>query len=209
MSNTLIVWGAGGHGKVVLDVARSMGCFEHIAFVDDDSTRAGKTFCGCEVMYSPEVLHRFPGCAFVVAVGNNSARARCFNRAVQAGLLPTTLIHPRAIVAPSAVIELGTVIMPIAVINADSAIGQNCIINTAAVVEHDCRIAAHVHISPRAVLGGSVTVEPFAHIGMGAVVLPGAIVGEECIVGAGAVVIEQAPARCTVAGVPARALASA
>jgi acetyltransferase-like isoleucine patch superfamily enzyme len=74
-------------------------------------------------------------------------------------------------------------------------------------VEHDCRVGAHVHISPRVVLGGAVSVGPFAHIGIGAIVLPGAVIGDEAVVGAGAVVLKEAPARCTVVGVPAKLLA--
>jgi len=36
---------------------------------------------------------------------------------------------------------------------------------------------------------------------------PAAVVGEEAVIGAGAVVLKEAPARCTLVGVPARVLA--
>lgn len=206
MSSLLLIWGAGGHGKVVLDVARGAGCFEHIAFLDDDRTRSGLGFCGCPLLGGPEELKRFPGTACVVAIGDNRTRARCFRRVLECGLSPATLVHPAAVIAPSASIGRGTVIMPGAIVNAGAVIGENCIINSAAVVEHDCNIGAHSHISPRVVLGGGVSVGRLAHVGIGAVVLPGATVGEESIVGGGAVVLREAPARCTVVGVPASAL---
>lgn len=209
MSNLLLIWGAGGHGKVVLDIARSAGCFERIAFLDDDPARIGLEFCDCRLLGGSLDLHRFAGSAFVVAVGDNRTRAQCFASALGNGLAPTTLVHPTAVIATSARIGCGTVVMPGVIINASAVIGENCIINSGAVVEHDCRVDAHVHISPRAVLGGGVTVEPLAHIGIGAVVLQGATVGEESIVGAGAVVLRAAPARCTVVGVPAKALSYA
>jgi sugar O-acyltransferase (sialic acid O-acetyltransferase NeuD family) len=206
MSNSLVVWGAGGHGKVVLDLARCAGRFERILFVDDDTTKAGVPFCNCTVV-SPN--GNLPGLAryeFVVAVGDNRQRVDCFRRAQAAGLSATKLIHPRAVVASSASVGPGTVIMAGAIVNAAAVIGKNCIINTAAVVEHDCRIGDHVHISPRVVIGGRVHVEAFAHIGIGAIVLSGATVGEEATVGAGAVVLKKAPAHCTVVGVPAKAI---
>ena len=206
MNKLLLIWGAGGHGKVVLDVARSTGCFEHIAFMDDDHTKNRLTFCDCPLLSGPEELHCVPGSTFVVAVGDNRARALCFSRALENGLSPVALVHPTAVIAPSASIGPGTVVMPGVIVNAGAVIGEDCIINTGAVVEHDCRIEAHVHISPRVVLGGGVRVGPFAHVGIGAVVLPSAVVGEEAIVGAGAVVLREAPARCTVVGVPAKAI---
>jgi acetyltransferase EpsM len=206
MSSLLLIWGAGGHGKVVLDIARSTGRFERVAFLDDDPARVGLTFCGCLIEGGHEELHRFPGFSFVVAVGDNRTRARCFSHALGNGLSPASLIHPTAVIAPSASIGPGTVVMPGVIVKAGAVMGEDCIINTGAIVEHDCRIDAHVHISPRVVLGGGVSVSPFAHVGIGAVVLPGAVIGEEAIVGAGAVVLKEAPARCTVLGVPAKAL---
>ena len=206
MTNLLLIWGAGGHGKVVLDTARSTGRFERIVFLDDDSVKAGHTYCDCPLISGPEELHRFAGGAFIVAIGDNRTRARCFGSALENGLLPTALVHTTAVIASSASIGRGTVVMPGVIVNAGAVIGENCIINTGAIVEHDCRIANHVHISPRVVLGGGVCVGPLAHIGIGAVVLPDATVGEESIVGAGAVVLREAPAHCTSVGVPAKAL---
>jgi sugar O-acyltransferase (sialic acid O-acetyltransferase NeuD family) len=204
MNNLLVIWGASGHGKVVLDVARGAGRFERIVFVDDDVTKAGLSVCGCPTIGTPDELQRFAGGAFVIAVGDNRTRARCFERACEKGLAPAVLVDRTAIVSPSAALGAGTAVMPGAIVNADAVIGENCIVNSAAVVEHDCRIGAHVHISPRAVLGGGVSVGPYAHIGIGAVLLPGATVGEEAVVGAGAVVLKVVAPRCTVAGVPAR-----
>ncbi len=206
MSNLLVIWGAGGHGKVILDIARSTGRFDHIVFVDDNRARLDPAFCECPLLAEPEELHRFAGSAFVVAVGDNRMRARCFERAIGCGLSPRALVHSTAVIAPSADIGRGTVVMPGGIVNAGAIIGENCIINSGAIVEHDCRIDAHVHISPGAVLAGGVNIGPLAHVGLGAVVLPGATIGEESVVGAGAVVLRDVPARCTVVGVPAKAL---
>ena len=207
MNNLLLIWGAGGHGKVVLDVARSTGRFEHIVFLDDDFGRGGLTFCDCPLIKGLEELPGSVGIAFLVAVGDNHDRARCFRRALENGLSPTALIHTTAVIAPSASIGRGTVVMPGVIVNAGAVIGENCIINSGAIVEHDCRIDANAHISPRAVLGGRVCVGALAHVGIGAVVLPGAKVGEESLVGAGAVVLKEAQSRRTVVGVPAKLLA--
>lgn len=205
----LVLWGASGHGKVVLDVARAMGGFKTISFIDDACEESTHEFCDCQVVGASRYLQRLKDkrCSqYVVSIGRNEIRAACFQRAFDHGLLPATLVHPSAVISGSARLENGTVVMAKVVINADAQIGKNCIVNTAAVVEHDCRIGDHVHLSPGALLGGGVTVHSFAHVGIGAIALPGAEIGEGAIVGAGAVVVNSVPSGATVVGIPARVL---
>jgi sugar O-acyltransferase (sialic acid O-acetyltransferase NeuD family) len=207
----LLLWGAGGHGKVVLDVARAMGGFGTTTFLDDVCKGSGREFCGCQVLEAGrylELLKDKGSSQFLVSIGKNETRAACFQRALDHGLLPVTLVHPSAVISESARLEEGTVVMARVVINAQAQIGKNCIVNTAAVVEHDCRIGDHVHLSPGVVLGGNVTVHSFAHLGIGAIALPGSEIGKGAVVGAGAVVLHSVPAGVTVVGVPARPLAS-
>ncbi len=205
-SRRLVLWGASGHGKVVLDVGRSQGLFESIVFVDDRYQELGSSFCLCPVLGDQQALPSLRGCSFLVSIGDNKQRARCYEIALSQGMLPATLIHRTAVLAPSAVVGCGTVVMPGVIVNAGAVIGENCIINTGAIVEHDCRIADHVHISPRVALGGGVSVGSLAHVGIGAIVLPSATVGDESVVGAGSVVLREVSAKCTVVGVPAKVL---
>jgi sugar O-acyltransferase (sialic acid O-acetyltransferase NeuD family) len=204
MNNPLLIWGAGGHGRVVLDIALNIGQFDRVCFLDDDPEKRDKPFCGQVVLGGPEKLAELRGYRFAIAVGNNRTRAKCFDLASRAGLIPAVLVHRSATISASASIGEGTVVMPGAVVNAAARIGKNCIINSGAIVEHDCDVGANVHISPRAVLGGGVRVCTFAQIGMGAIVLPRVVVGQESTVGAGAVVLKEVPAQRTVIGVPAK-----
>jgi sugar O-acyltransferase (sialic acid O-acetyltransferase NeuD family) len=206
----LVLWGASGHGKVVLDVATAMGGFDTISFIDDACEGHGRDFCGHPVFGSGAYLQLVKGkglSQYLVSIGKNEVRAACFQKALDHGLLPVSLIHPSAVISGAARIDDGTVVMARVVINAGAQIGKNCILNTAAVVEHDCRIGDHVHLSPGVLLGGGVTVHSFAHVGIGAIALPGAEIGEGAIVGAGAVVLNSVPSGATVVGIPARTLA--
>jgi len=208
----LVLWGASGHGKVVLDVAKAMGGSATIFFIDDACEEIEREFCDCQVTGANRYLQSLQGegCPeFLVSIGKNEIRAACFQKALDRGLLPARLIHPSAVISDSARLADGTVVMARVVVNAGAQIGRNCIVNTAAVVEHDCRIGDHVHLSPGALLGGGVTVHSFAHVGIGAIALPGAVIGEGAIVGAGAVVLNSVPSGATVVGVPARTLARA
>lgn len=202
---SLILWGAGGHAAVVLDIAVAMGSFGAVALVDD-----GQPDCSslrAPLLGSSSVLLNVPqevDCEFLVSIGDNRARARCFEAGLSAGHLPATLIHPSAIISPSAVIGRGSVVMARAVINARAVIGQNCIVNTSAVVEHDCQVADHVHIGPGALLGGGVQIQSYVSMGLGAIALPKSVIGESAIIGAGCVVLNAIPPSTTAVGVPAR-----
>jgi len=208
----LLLWGAGGHAKVVLDIARAMHAFPDICFLDDACQRPGAWFRGCPILGGSPFLRSLSGSEtvhFLVAIGDNRIRADRYAFALSQGLKAATLIHPSAIVSPSATIGEGTVVMPGAVINADARVGRNCIVNTGAVIEHDCAIGDHVHIAPRVVLGGAVRVGNFTMMGSGAHALPGAEIGESALVGAGAVVLHQVPAYVTAVGVPTRLVGDA
>lgn len=202
----LLLWGAGGHAKVVLDIARATGAFTDIGFLDD-AEKEESCFRGCLILGSLSCWRSWSGTDpvhFAVSIGDNQTRANRYRAAVQEGLPAATLVHPSAILSPSATIGEGTVVMARAVIQADARVGRNCIINTGAIVEHDCVIGDHAHLAPGAVLGGSVRVGELALVGLGAKVLPGAEIGEGAVVGAGAVVLHEVPAYSTTAGVPAR-----
>src|ERR1035441_5202321 len=143
----LVLWGAGGHGKVVFDVARAMGVFKKISFIDDVCGEQAREFCACQVLAAGRYLQSLKGkgrAQYVASIGNNKRRAACFQRPLENGLHPATLVHPSAVVSESARLEDGTVVMARVVINAGAWIGKNCIVNTTAVVEHDCRVGDHV-----------------------------------------------------------------
>lgn len=209
--SALLVWGGGGHGRVVADLVRAAG-HRVAGYVDCDPARLGETVepgGGRVVVTEAEflLLAAAGQCAngaagITLAVGDNRARQGCLRRVP--GLFAPALVHPSAVVSPSATLGRGTVVLPLAAVNAAACLGGAVIVNTAAVVEHDCVLGDGVHVSPRAVLAGGVRVGERAWIGAGAVVIQGVRVGRDAVVGAGAVVIRDVPEGMTVVGNPAR-----
>jgi sugar O-acyltransferase (sialic acid O-acetyltransferase NeuD family) len=193
---SVVVYGAGGHGKVVTDALRASGV-EVGGFVDDGDPSA----LGDRAW----LLARLEVHEVVVAIGDNRARERVQGELVGAGARIATCAHPRAVVASSARVEAGAQVLALAVVNPDAHLGAGAIINTAAVIEHDCVVGPFAHISPNATLGGAARVGARSHVGLGAIVLPGVTVGDDVVVGAGAVVTRDVPSGQTVVGVPARA----
>ncbi|WP_339611200.1 acetyltransferase [uncultured Planktosalinus sp.] len=192
------IYGASGHGKVILEIAQALGYT--IAYVFDDNENITNLLTH-KVTHKPNEikLREFP---VVFAIGNNNIRQK-LTQTLNVKVAPP-LIHPKAIVSQSAGIGEGTVVMPGVVIHADTRIGSHCIINTGAIIEHDCILNDFVHISPNAALAGDVTVDEGTHIGIGACVIPGIKIGNRCTIGAGAVIIKDIPDGVTVVGNPGR-----
>ncbi len=199
----LVIVGAGGHGKVVADVARRMCYYEAILFLDDNE--AVQECGGFPVVgRSCEVEGYIGEWDIFVAVGNAEIRGKLTAGLSGKGALLPVLIHPDAVVGQGAVIGNGTVIMAGAVINSDAQIGEGCIINTCASVDHDCRIDDFVHVSVGAHVAGGVHVGANTWIGAGAVLSDHIKVAPDCMVGAGAVVVKDIGEGGTYVGVPAR-----
>ncbi len=202
MSKGLIIIGAGGHGKVVLDAALLMKNWEHVIFVDKDPEL--KSLFGFNVVNELSEIPQNKLWDIVVAIGNNLTRLSLSQSMLDEGYHLASIIHPSAIVSQWADIGSGTVIFANAVVNAGTSIGVANIINTAATIDHDCQIADGVHISPGANLAGMVKVAKCSWIGIGASIIQMMSIGENSIVGAGAVVLKNISHNTIVAGVPAK-----
>ncbi|MEA4805508.1 acetyltransferase [Acetobacterium wieringae] len=205
MKRKLLIIGASGHGKVVVDIAIKMNIWEDIFFLDDDESI---TECmGFGVVGKTEDAFKLANEADIfVAVGNNEIREKVQNKLESAGIKPPCLIHPSAIIGSAVEVGLGTVIMAGVVINSATQIGKGCIINTAATVDHDNRIADFVHVSPGAHLAGMVAVGQKTWIGIGSTISNNLTITGNCKIGAGAVVVKDIIAPGTYVGVPARSI---
>lgn len=200
-AKSICIFGAGGHGKVVAEIAECAG-FDVSAFFDDYPVDTTTTVVPVlSSMYLSNVSIDKP---FIIAVGSNAIRKDISKRL--RGFSFFRAIHPSAFVSRSASIGDGTVVMVNAIINANARIGQHVIINSAAIVEHDCVIGDFVHISPSATLSGNVQVGKGSHIGAGATIKPGVKIGKWCSIGAGAVIVTDVPDGAVVVGNPGRIL---
>lgn len=197
----LLIYGAGGHGKVVADIASNT--YEEILFIDD--YKAGGTCMGYPIVNSKELPESyFDNSYFFVAIGNAIERKNVSMMLHEKGAEFVTLVHPSAIIGKNVTIGKGTVIMPGAILNAECKIGEGCIINTSASVDHECVLGDYVHVAVGAHLCGGVHVGDSTWIGAGAIISNHTSVFENCMIGAGAVVVKDITEEGTYVGVPAR-----
>ncbi len=196
----LVVIGAGGHGKVVVDTCQAAG-WKVLGTADIYPHR---TIFGLPHLGPPDDLRvEQPDVQAVLAIGCNATR-RAIAQRLEGRLSWATIIHPAAIVSPKARVEEGTVILAGAVVEADAVVGRHTILNTGCQVGHDNVIGAFCHVATGAVLGGMVTLGAGVLVGLSAAVLPNCTLGEWGTMGAGAVVLRDTEAGVTYFGVPAK-----
>jgi UDP-perosamine 4-acetyltransferase len=203
----IVIIGAGGHGKVVLDAIRCQGRDRPIGFLDADPALQGKAVCGLSVIGNLNAIGKLRQEAVrgaIVAIGDNRVRQQYVTEALAGGFELISVIHPAATVAQSVTIGRNVFVAAGAVVCVDARLGDGVVVNTLAVVDHECDVHAVAHICPAAVLTGRVRVGERAFVGTGARVLPCLTIGIAAIVGAGAVVRADVPDGATAVGVPAR-----
>ncbi|ABQ28230.1 acetyltransferase [Geotalea uraniireducens] len=208
MSLPVVILGAGGHARVLLEALRSASR-QVAGIVDADPARIGETVMGVLVIGTDEKVFDFRTNEIelvngIGSVASTAKRVELFAAFKAHGYRFATVVHPSAVIASDAELAEGAQIMAGAVIQAGASIGMNSIVNTRAAVDHDCRIGAGVHIAPGVTLSGDVRVDDDVHIGTGATVIQGVHISGKSVVGAGSVVLRDVPGGVTVYGVPAR-----
>lgn len=208
MPRTVIIYGAGGQGRVVLDILRSLDDVRVVGFLDSNKGLHGSTVDGLPVIGDinriSSLVLEYPNIAAIVAIGDNKVRRRIAQQLRKQHILLINAIHPRAFVSPSAIVGSNVTVAPGAIICAHARIGDDVIINTGAIVEHENCIGNGVHIAPGAKLAGRVTVGECAFVGIGATVIGNLSIGPSAVVGAGAVVLHNVEPFTIVVGIPAR-----
>lgn len=197
MENSIVLYGASGHCKVIMDSIFLQG--DTIEAILDDSPKKKHLYeipivkAGDFKVSSDTLL--------TISIGDNKVR-KMISEKISAKF--HTVIHPKAVLSGYSSIGEGTVVMAGAIVNPDSVIGKHCIINTGAVIDHDCTIGDYAHISPNASLAGDVKVGEGTHIGIGASVIQGVTIGKWAVIGAGSVVLKDVEDYAVVVGNPGR-----
>ena len=208
MSVPIIIVGAGGHAKVVLETLRQDGT-EVLGLVDSDPEMNGASLLGVPIIGGDDAVAEYSphDVRLTIGLGSISQRRKLFGDFKDQAYEFANVIHPAAVVSNVAQLGEGVQIMAGAIIQADARIGDNVIINTGATVDHDCVIGGHVHIAPGATLAGNVRIGVGSLVGAGSTILENVSVGENCIIAGGATVISDVANNNTVAGTPATPIA--
>lgn len=199
----LLIIGAGGHGKVVADIAMKMKKWSTIRFLDGNKEISSSM--GIEVIGKPEdALSYIEDNDIFVGIGNNSVREKIQSQLDDSGATIPTLIHPSSTIGSDVTIERGTVVMAGSIINCSTDIGRGCIINTGSTIDHDNIIGSYAHISPGVNIAGTVNIGNKTWLGIGSIIKNNINITHNCKIGAGAVVVKDIKETGVYIGIPAK-----
>jgi sugar O-acyltransferase (sialic acid O-acetyltransferase NeuD family) len=184
MNKKIAIIGAGGHGKVVGEIAL-LNHYENIFFFDDKIDEI-KTFpftiCG-NLDYLKNHLKEYDD--FFVAIGDNYIRHDKVEWLKKEKVNLVTLTHPKSTISKFSLLGMGSCVMANAVVNAGTLIKDGVIINTSSSIDHDCIIDDYAHISPNCSLSGNIRIGKYSHLGTGTSIHPGINVGDNVKTGIG------------------------
>ncbi len=195
---SVVIFGAGGFAKSLIDLMRSAGEYEPIFVVDDDRDAArnvlGVPVLGGRTYLSPLRQHGLELAVNAVgSIGRIQTRIDIFTFLEQQGFSLPTLVDRQASVAGSAELGEGSQVFATAVVASAARIGRGVIVNTGVIVSHDCTIGDYTHLAPGATLAGEVEVGEGTLVGMGVTAHLGIRIGSRAVIGNGSVLRQDVP----------------
>jgi len=206
MPDPIIVFGSGGHAKVIVEAILARTPDRPVILLDDAKDAASRSVFGIGVSGGRDKLKELKDSPVVPAIGDNKARGELLAFLDVQGHSLEAVVHPAAWVAPSVTLGGGAFISAGAIVIAEARLERGAIINTGASVDHDCVIGEAAHVGPGVHLCGNVQIGARTLVGVGSSVRPGIRICDDAIIGAGSVVVENIDMVGTFAGNPARAL---
>jgi sugar O-acyltransferase (sialic acid O-acetyltransferase NeuD family) len=170
----IIIIGAGGHTRSIIDVIEQEGKFSIIGIVDN-TLAVGSKVLNYKVIGNDNDLKQLRENYKYAIIGvgqikTSTIREKLFIKLKELGFTLPVIISPRAYVSKYAKIEEGTIIMHDVLVNVNAKVGKNCIINTKALLEHDSIVEDFCHISTGVVINGGVIVKQNSFIGSNATI---------------------------------------
>ncbi|MFD2823319.1 acetyltransferase [Lacinutrix iliipiscaria] len=204
----MLIVGAKGFAKEVLETFHQSGDIENLVFYDDVNTYTSKKmydkFEILQTLQEAESYFKTIDNRFVLGLGNPVLRKIMTDKFLELKGVLTSTISQNAIIGSFDVsIGDGSNILDHAIVSNGVTIGICAIIYYNAIITHDVKIGDFVEISPGAKLLGRSKIGHYSQIGCNATILPDVVIGHNVIVAAGAVVTKDVPNNSMVAGIPA------
>ncbi|MPV39171.1 NeuD/PglB/VioB family sugar acetyltransferase [Georgenia subflava] len=207
----ILLIGANGMAREVLDAVRAAGSHEPVGFVDDDADRHGTWLDGVPVLGSLDHVRAYPDAGLVLCASRGGARASLAGRLAALGIAENrylTVCHPSVQVPRGCLLGAGTVLLAHVALAGDVRVGRHVLVMANTVLHHGNVLEDFATLAAGVSVGAEVHVGSRAYLGMNASVRERTRVGADAVLGMGAAAVGDVPAGETWAGVPAQMLRS-
>lgn len=202
----LCIYGCGGMGREIADLAFRMNHWKEIIFVDDNIKN--RIVDEVSVFKLEEIMNQFKqsDLEFIVTAGEPTSRKFLYEKLECHNLEYISVVDPGFNLSRFSSIKDGTIVHTGAIITVNVHIGKGCLINKHAVIGHDVNIGDYTVISPNVSVGGDVDIGSSCYLGSGATIRNGISLGENSIIGMGSVILKDVAPNSVIAGNPAKFL---
>lgn len=207
----MIIIGAGGFAKEILDILFCEVPCNKIVFYDDVSKRDSDLLFGkFRIITDLEVARNYilsEDRRFTLGIGKPLLRAKFYEKFNELGGVFSSTISRNADIGSFDIqIGSGCNILSGVKVSSGVSIGIGCLVYYNTIITHDTTIGDFVELSPGVTLLGRSVIGDFTQVGAGAIILPDIKVGKNVVIGAGSVVTKNIADDQLVMGVPARSV---
>ena len=160
----LLIFGASGHAKDVMDPAILLGYRAFALVTTDGNSQIAEMYAQKEANFKPSDYLDWD---CIVAIGNNTVRKKLYEN--YSNLRQVNIISPSAIVSPSARISEGCYVGAFAYVGPCSTLSEATIVNSHSIIGHDSIVGAFSQIGPKVCISGNVHIGKSVYVGAGAI----------------------------------------
>jgi sugar O-acyltransferase (sialic acid O-acetyltransferase NeuD family) len=206
----VVIVGAGGHGREVLDVFEALNegtrRYEVLGYiVETGFGTPGELVNGRPILGDFDWLDGHTHEVEVICgVGAPELRRRLVQRAAAVGARFCSVVHPSVVRTRWIEVGAGVVIAPGCVLTNQIRIGNHVHVNVGCTIAHDGVLEDFATLAPGVRVCGNVTLEEGCYVGTGANIVERRRIGAWAVVGAGSTIVQDVPPNTTVVGVPGR-----
>ncbi|EHQ91830.1 acetyltransferase [Desulfosporosinus youngiae] len=205
----LIIVGAGGHGREVLEWVRDINednpTWNVLGFIDDNLNQLADKKCSYKIIGRIADWKIEKNQCFALGIASPVIKEKVTKLLRDRGAEFASVIHPTARIAESATYGLGFVAYPNSGIGPDAYVGDFVTLLSSK-IGHDAWVGDYTTISSHCGVNGDVRLGKRVFLGSHAAIVPKKRIGDDVYVGLGSVVINDVESNMKVFGNPARGL---
>ncbi len=205
----LLIVGAGGLGKEVVDLILAVDRFEIVGFLDDDPNKKNTLVNQIPVLGGLGQLDKYKAVKHLaIAIANPAVKKRIADIADKAGFQFPNLLHPSVVFGSGVSLGRGNIICAGSIVSTEACLQNFITINPQCGIGHESTLYGYSTLYWGVHLGGNTIIGEGCELGTHSCVLQGLQLAGNVVLGAGAVAVKSIEECGTFVGIPARKISS-